>query len=97
MRFAVSVLLPLLSFLSPVHAQENWSAFSGDVVVALQQAGFAGLADVLTKINDTPPAQVLFSELASGRNFTLFAPDNDAGAWFQPSLTRFSGFTPSLH
>jgi len=97
MHFAVSLLLPLLSFLSPVHAQENWTAYSGDVVGALQQAGFTGLADVLTRINDTTPAQVLFSELASGRNFTLFAPDNDAGAWFKPSLTRFRGFTPPLH
>jgi uncharacterized surface protein with fasciclin (FAS1) repeats len=96
MRFAISLLLSLLPFL-PVHAQENPSAYSEDAIAALQQAGFTGLADVLTSINNTAPAQALFSELASGRNFTLFAPDNAAGAWYNLSLTRFRGFTQSLH
>ena len=79
MRFAISSLLPLLPFLSSVYAQENSSAYSGDAAAALQQAGFTGLADILTRINNTPPAQTLFSELASGRNFTLFAPDDTSG------------------
>ncbi|KIM36308.1 hypothetical protein M413DRAFT_13992 [Hebeloma cylindrosporum] len=78
MRFAVSLLLPLLSFLSPAHAQGNSSAYSQAVVAALQQAGFTGLAGVLTTINSTAPAQTLFSELSSGRNFTLFAPDDES-------------------
>ena len=92
MRFAtpfslLSLFLPFLG--SPVHAQvtSNITSYVQDFVSTLQGAGFTGLAGVLTTINDTTPGQTLFSELAGGRNFTLFAPNNAAGAYFK--LTGF--------
>jgi len=85
MRFATPLsLLPLLlPFLSPVHAQDNITSYVQDWLSTLQGAGFTGLADTLTRINETTPGQALFSELSSGRNFTVFAPNNEAGVLFK--------------
>ena len=79
MRLATPLSL-LLPFLSLVHAQVNITSYLQDTVSTLQGVGFTGLADALTRINETTPGQTLFSELASGGNFTLFAPNNQAGA-----------------
>ncbi|KAF8961176.1 hypothetical protein BDZ97DRAFT_1760146 [Flammula alnicola] len=78
----LSLLLPLL--LSPVQAQDqnstssNSSAYVTDFVSALESAGYSELANTLPKINGTTVGDQLFSQLSSGRNFTLFAPDNTA-------------------
>ncbi|KJA17642.1 hypothetical protein HYPSUDRAFT_70515 [Hypholoma sublateritium FD-334 SS-4] len=82
--FPLSFVLPL--FLGSVQAQDsgqnssssNSSAYITQWVSALQSTGFNGFADTLTKINGTSPAMELFSQLASGRNFTVFAPDDSA-------------------
>ncbi|KJA19588.1 hypothetical protein HYPSUDRAFT_56563 [Hypholoma sublateritium FD-334 SS-4] len=81
---SLSCILPLL--LGPVQAQEpgqrwgssNSSGYISKYATALRSAGLNGFADTLTKINGTAPATALFSQLASGRNFTVFAPDDAA-------------------
>ncbi|KAH9475780.1 hypothetical protein JR316_0011339 [Psilocybe cubensis] len=79
----LSFLVPILPILLPSFAQDQGSnssesSYGQECVQALQSAGFTQLATVLTQVNDTPPAQALFSELSSGRNFTLFAPIDQA-------------------
>ena len=80
---SLSFVLPLV--LGSVHAQDsgqnstsNSTAYITEFVSALKSSGFDGFADTLTQINGTDPAKELFSELASGRNFTVFAPDDNA-------------------
>ncbi|KAF8950725.1 FAS1 domain-containing protein [Flammula alnicola] len=78
----LSLLLPLL--LSPVQAQDqnstssNSSAYVTDFISALESAGYSEVASTLPKINGTTVGNQLFSQLSSGRNFTLFVPDNTA-------------------
>ncbi len=80
---SLSFVLPLV--LGSVHAQDsgqnsssNSTAYITQFVSALQSSGFDGFADTLTQINGTDPANELFDVLASGRNFTVFAPDDNA-------------------
>lgn len=78
---SLSVLLPILPILIPTLAQDqgsNSSSYVQECVQALQSAGFTQLATVLTQVNDTAPAQALFAELSSGKNYTVFAPDDQA-------------------
>lgn len=76
-----SLLLPLISLFVPALGQDqgsNSSSYVQECVQALQDAGFTQLATVLTQVNETTPAQALFAELSSGKNYTVFAPDNQA-------------------
>ncbi|PPQ90707.1 hypothetical protein CVT25_005015 [Psilocybe cyanescens] len=91
-----SLLLPLISLFVPALGQDqgsNSSSYVQECVQALQDAGFTQLATVLTQVNETTPAQALFAELSSGKNYTVFAPDNQA---FQNVSSEISSNTTLL-
>lgn len=83
--FPLSLALPL--FFNPAltfgQGQNSSSpsnpSYAAQFISALQSAGFTGLADALTTVNGTPAATELLSQLSSGKNFTVFAPNNQAG------------------
>jgi len=82
----ISLAAPLLAVAQDQNSNSSSSSnssstYAQDCVSALQAAGFTQLAETLTKINETEQGQALFSELSSGRNYTVFAP-NDAACTF---------------
>ncbi|KAF8184852.1 hypothetical protein BJ912DRAFT_1115604 [Pholiota molesta] len=48
---------------------------------------FTGLAAALTTVNGTPAATELLAQLSSGKNFTFFAPDNEAVSQIPSSVS----------
>ncbi|KAF4609936.1 hypothetical protein D9613_010262 [Agrocybe pediades] len=98
MRFTglpLPLLLPLAAPLLAAAQDQNSnssdsssSSYSQECISALQSAGFTKLADTLTSINDTDQGRALWEQLSSGRNFTVFAP-NDAA--FQNVSSDISG------
>ncbi|KAF9563505.1 hypothetical protein CPC08DRAFT_324813 [Agrocybe pediades] len=98
MRFtglSLPLLLPLAAPLLAAAQDQNSnssdsssSSYSQECISALQSAGFTKLADTLTSINDTDQGRALWEQLSSGRNFTVFAP-NDAA--FQNVSSDISG------
>jgi hypothetical protein len=75
MRFS-SLLLPLLSFVSSIHAWDCSLLFQQE----LQNQGLTQLASLFTTINQTSVGQALFSQISLG-NFTFFAPTNEASTF----------------
>lgn len=80
-------VVSLVSLLSSVRAQNqnqnqtqgsNPSDYGQQCVQALQNAGFTGLAGLFSQVNGTQEGQALLMELSSGKNYTVFAPDNEA-------------------
>lgn len=56
--------------------------YSQECVMALQGAGFTGLASLISQVNGSETGHTLSTELSNDENYTLFALDNEARMYF---------------
>jgi uncharacterized surface protein with fasciclin (FAS1) repeats len=86
--------LSLLPFLAaPAFAQSN---YTNELAAQLMSLGLTTLPSVLGKINVTSQGQSILNLLASGGNYTLFAPNDKAWSGAFPNATTLNYSDPGL-